>query len=81
MKAFEEHWKAEEKELNDFLDKTFGPEKSDKGRVLRQNVLAESKQAAAGTWRAALEWMYNYLGYSEEDKRVKDIIQKEHDSE
>ena len=42
MKSFEEYWKAEEKELNDFLDKTFGPEKSDKGRVLRQNALVKS---------------------------------------
>ena len=32
-------------------------------------------------WRESLEWAYDYLGYSEEDKRVKDIIQKEHDSE
>jgi hypothetical protein len=28
-------------------------------------------------WKAALEWMYNQLGYSEDDKRIKDIIEKE----
>lgn len=36
---------------------------------------------AEAAWRAALEWFYGKLGYSEEHEELKDLIEKELETE
>jgi len=83
MKAFEKWWKLKEKELNDFLDESFGKEKTATGWQLRQNIIIKSKLASAETWKAALEWVLSldtFEGFCYEcgdSEEIKKTIEEE----